>query len=200
MPSSSSLRRRLHQLSPSITPPQRSMAVGDHTTPLLDSFKRGVWEWRTRRRKSCCWGIGVVGTRRVWVWIWFLPNQFSQQQPNSIPKPLLFPQTSETLSHTVAEEETLRLPMHHGGPDLIVDDGGDTTRSRGVPRSSSLRQCEEQTRRGRQCLSWFMSKGFVRVFFLYKKCLIYLCLVGFGVDNEFCSEKGEKLLPFCVWF
>ena len=84
-------------------------------------------------------------------------NQGQASDPSNTksryPKPLLFPQTSETLSHTVAEEETLRLPMHHGGPDLIVDDGGDTTRSRGVPRSSSLRQCEEQTRRGRQCLS-----------------------------------------------
>lgn len=82
-------------------------------------------------------------------------------------------------------------PLHHA---VFLDPTSNASR---WPRSSFFRQYEEQTRWGRQCLSSFMSKGFVRVFF-YKKCLVYSCLVGFGVDSEFCFEKGEKLLPFCV--
>jgi len=35
-----------------------------------------------------------------------------------------------------------------------------------------------------------MSKGFLSFFFFY------VCSVVFGVDCEFCSERGEKLLPF----
>ena len=35
-----------------------------------------------------------------------------------------------------------------------------------------------------------MSKGFLSFFFFY------VCSVVFGVYCEFCSERGEKLLPF----